>query len=363
MKKTMQTILICFVLGSGAYLPAAESWEGTDDFTSSARWYKWQKKGKNGEQGQLSLQAGTLIYSSSVPYPQGLAFASWLWGNPKKPTVLPTAANWKVQCTLEFPPTAPTSNIDVAVAGLCITLKQDTKAAMYGALRASYKNSSNALPDQLDFVRDLVVYPGANDGANVSSDPIGAGAGKFILSFLHDALKQQDTFAVTRYESPIEEQSARANFSSLSGYPSCQVGPFMMVGEKETWPGMTSNMSIRDWSVVAIDPEPIDLEVKSGTSGGVAYSVAVNGLDLVNQKLTGTVTLTVGTSTATLPISGSINKNGSFTLTAKGSKANGTSGFSCTLLYDSRFDQSQKPVGYWPRSNRITAPNQKAIKF
>jgi hypothetical protein len=251
----------------------------------------------------------------------------------------------------------------VAVAGLCITLKQDTKAAMYGALRASYKNSSNALPDQLDFVRDLVVYPGANDGANVSSDPIGAGAGKFILSFLHDALKQQDTFAVTRYESPIEEQSARANFSSLSGYPSCQVGPFMMVGENETWPGTNNNMTIRDWSVAAINPEPIDLEVKTGTSGGVGYSVAVTGLDLVNQKLTGTVALTVGTASATLPITGSIDKNGYFVLTGKGTKASGTSGFSCTLRWISMYGAENKPLGFAPRQNTVTAPKQKAIRF
>jgi hypothetical protein len=87
----------------------------------------------------------------------------------------------------------------------------------------------------------------------------------------------------------------------------------------------------------------------------VAYSVAATGLDLINQKLTGTVALTVGTASATLPITGSIDKNGYFALTAKGAGAN--KGFGCMLLYDVATGT------YQPTKNTITAPKQKAIKF
>ena len=87
----------------------------------------------------------------------------------------------------------------------------------------------------------------------------------------------------------------------------------------------------------------------------MAYSVSVTGLDLVNQKLTGTVALTVGTVSATLPITGSIDKNGYFALTAKGKGTN--RGFGCTLLYD------EATGTYRPNKNTLTAPNQKAIKF
>jgi hypothetical protein len=87
----------------------------------------------------------------------------------------------------------------------------------------------------------------------------------------------------------------------------------------------------------------------------VAYSVAVAGLDLVNQKLTGTVALTVGPASATLPIAGSIDKNGYFALTAKGTGAN--KGFGCVLLYDVATGT------YRPSKNTVTAPKQKAIKF
>jgi len=83
--------------------------------------------------------------------------------------------------------------------------------------------------------------------------------------------------------------------------------------------------------------------------------VAVTGLDLINQKLTGTVALIVGSGSTTLPITGSIDKNGYFALTAKGTGAN--RGFGCVLLYDVATGT------YRPNKNTVTAPNQKAIKF
>jgi hypothetical protein len=128
-----------------------------------------------------------------------------------------------------------------------------------------------------------------------------------------------------------------------------------MVGQNQTWPGTANNMAIRSWSVKEINPDPIDLNVQNSSSKGVAYSVSVTGLDLINQKLTGTVAITVGSASAALPITGSIDKNGYFALTAKGAVAN--KGFGCMLLYDVATGT------YRPNKNTVTAPKQKAIKF
>jgi sugar lactone lactonase YvrE len=76
---------------------------------------------------------------------------------------------------------------------------------------------------------------------------------------------------------------------------------------------------------------------------------------MTGTKFTGTVAITVGSATATLPITGSIDKNGYFVLTAKGTGAN--KGFGCVLLYDVATGT------YRPNKNTVTAPNQKAIKF
>ena len=129
----------------------------------------------------------------------------------------------------------------------------------------------------------------------------------------------------------------------------------MMVGEDQSWPGTSSNMAADNWSVVENNPDPIHLNSQNATDKGVAYSVSVTDLDLVNQKLTGTVALTVGTVSATLPITGSIDKNGYFALTAKGTGAN--KGFGCALLYDVATGT------YRPNKNTVTPPKQKAIKF
>ena len=129
----------------------------------------------------------------------------------------------------------------------------------------------------------------------------------------------------------------------------------MMVGEDQSWPGTSSNMAADNWSVVENNLDPINLNPQNAASKGVAYSVSVTALDLVNQKLTGTVALTVGSASASLPITGSIDKNGYFALTAKGTVPN--KGFGCTLLYDVATGT------YRPGKNTVTAPKQKAIKF
>jgi hypothetical protein len=183
---------------------------------------------------------------------------------------------------------------------------------------------------------------------------ISTGSRKIWLRFAHDALTQRDSLQVKDKQSG-EILYIRTESSSLASNQFCRLGPFMMVGEDQSWPGISSNMAADNWSVVENNPDPINLNVQSSFSKGVAYSVAVAGLDLVNQKLTGTVALSVGTASATLPITGSIDKNGFFALTAKGAVAN--KGFGCVLLYDVATGT------YRPNKNTVTTPKQKAIRF
>jgi hypothetical protein len=129
----------------------------------------------------------------------------------------------------------------------------------------------------------------------------------------------------------------------------------MGVDRFKAWPSLNNNFAVDNWHLRSFQPDPINLNSKTGTSGGNSYSTAVTNLGMTGAKLSGTVALTVGTASASLPITGSIDKNGYFALTAKGTGAN--KGYGCVLLYDVATGT------YRPGKNSITAPKQKAIKF
>ena len=141
--------------------------------------------------------------------------------------------------------------------------------------------------------------------------------------------------------------------TQLAVTPYVGVGP--VIAGKPNWPKDNTTLGMDNWAVTELNPDPINLNSQNATYKGVAYSVSVTGLDLINQKLAGTVALTVGSASATLPITGTIDKNGYFALTAKGRGTN--RGFGCTLLYD------VATGSYRPSKNTATAPSQKAIKF
>jgi hypothetical protein len=174
----------------------------------------------------------------------------------------------------------------------------------------------------------------------------------FRLKIVHNALLMRDILTITRLDNgaTVEERTV------VSGLPAAkEVHFFVVISGNPSWSAQGTDLGIDNWSVVENNPDPINLNPQSSTSKGIAYSVSVTGLDLVNQKLTGTVALTIGTASATLPIAGSIDKNGYFALTAKGTGAN--KGFGCVLLYDVTTGT------YRPNKNTVTAPKQKAIKF
>jgi hypothetical protein len=339
-------------------LPAAEKWEGTDDFSSasisSAKW----TKGKRGPNREASWFDQKVVYTTTVPDSDN--GASWAWGGPKKMFSVSTLRSWEISCEVTYPATGPGANLSQAVTGLFVGWFPSPKAyrAVYGRVHVSYDasgNLANTARCESDFNFELRASstgggPAEDDGS------FATGSGRFGLKFRHNGLTQTDRFEVTNLDSN-EVLYSRTDTSTLSLSPMCVVGFFMGLDDNRTWPGLSNNMAVDNWKMEAFTPDPINLNSKTSISKGVNYSVAVTALGMTGTKLTGTVALTVGTASASLPITGSIDKNGYFALVASGTKANGTSRFSCRLLYDVATGT------YRPNKNTVTAPKQKAIRF
>jgi hypothetical protein len=356
MKTTTSIKIIFSVLLVVSQLNAAEKWEGSDDFSSaSVSSTKWTK-GKSGPNREASWFEQKVVYTTTVPDSDNGAY--WAWGGPKKMFSVSTLRSWEISCEATYPATGPGANLSQAVTGLVVGWFPNQKAyrAVYGGVHVSYDasgNLANTARCESDFNFELRASstgggPAEDDGS------FATGSGRFGLKFRHNGLTQTDRFEVTNLDSN-EVIYSRTDTSTLSLSPMCVVGFYMGLDDNRTWPGLSNNMAVDNWKMEAFTPDPINLNPKTSTANGVAYSVAVTALGMTGTKFTGTVAITVGSATATLPITGSIDKNGYFVLTAKGTGAN--KGFGCVLLYDVATGT------YRPNKNTVTAPNQKAIKF
>jgi hypothetical protein len=317
-----------------------KKWEGSDDFSSaplSATLWKPMGKSKRSFQyvydGQMRC---TFVNEQSDQW--------WAWG--KNIHKLPTAANWTVSAEVQLPqsrPNGPTP--DRCKAGFGVGALPNGKQAITLKMRRSFEEGTFAISVDADY------SPGKDD-ENLTDTSF---YDRYLIFYTHDALRQTDSMQVRGQSgaTPPVSLLSQSFRTQLSRSTTAALGA--VVSGKPYWPVNNNTLGMDNWSVVENNPDPINLNPQSSTSKGIAYSVSVTGLDLVNQKLTGTVALTVGTASATLPIAGSIDKNGYFALTAKGTGAN--KGFGCVLLYDVTTGT------YRPNKNTVTAPKQKAIKF
>ena len=340
MKKTIQTIFFATVLGGLAQLPAAEVWEGTDDFSSAPLSDTlWKPMGKSKRSFQYVYDGQmrcTFVNEQSDQW--------WAWG--KNIHKIPTAANWTVSAEVQLPQSRPSGPApDRCKAGFAIGNLPSGKQVIFVKMRRYFDEGTYVIATDTDY------SPGKDD-ENFNYQSF---YDRYLLQFSHDALRQQDSLEVQGQNgaNPPEILMNATFRSQLCASP--QVGLAAGVSGKPYWPLNNTTLGLDNWVVEKNDPDPIDLNVQNSSSKGVAYSVAVTGLDLINQKLTGTVAITVGSASATLPITGSIDKNGYFALTAKGTGAN--KGFGCVLLYD------VVTGTYRSNKNTVSAPNQKAIKF
>jgi len=337
MKIVLTYILVMFF---SLTLAHSASWEGSDEFSSaslSAALWKPMGKSKRSFQyvydGQMRC---TFVNEQSDQW--------WAWG--KNIHKIPTAANWTVSAEVYLPQSSPTgSAADRCKAGFGVGALPNGKQAITLKMRRYFNEGTFVISVDADYSAgkddEILTYTSFYE--------------RYLIFYTHDALLQTDSMEVlgqngasppvSLLNQPFRTQLSRSTTAGLGA----------VVSGKPYWPVNNNTLGMDNWSVVENNPDPINLNPQNSTSKGIAYSVSVTGLDLVNQKLTGTLALTVGSASASLPITGSIDKNGWFALTAKGTGAN--KGFGCVLLYDVATGT------YRPNKNTVTAPKQKAIKF
>ena len=324
-------------------LAHSASWEGSDDFSSSlvteSLWGTYKQKipslytyVANGRLGVIHNSRDHGTYR--------------VWG--RRWHKLPTAACWTIQADF-FLPSSPTSaGTEFTKAGLGVIPNPNSKHDLWLGVKQEFWNGfAIGFPNLM--VDDVFRTRPSPESEEI---PLGQDLRSFRLTIAHDALQMKDTLTIRRLDNLeiIEERQV------VSALPVAKtILAYVGISGKPSWSALGTDLGVDNWSVVEDNPAPINLTAQTSTARGVAYSVAATGLDLINQKLTGTVALTVGTASATLPITGSIDKNGFFALTAKGTGAN--KGFGCVLLYDVATGT------YRPNKNTVTAPKQKAIKF
>jgi hypothetical protein len=322
-------------------LAHSASWEGSDDFSSAtvteSLWGAYKQKFPSLYTYVANGRLGVIHNSDEHAVAR-------VWG--KKWYKVPTAACWKIQVDIFLPSTPTSTRTEFAKAGLGVTPSANSKQDLgLGVKQEFWQGNATGLPI-------LLVDDEFRTNPNAEELYLGQDTKSFRLKIVHDALRMTDILTIARLDSgaTVEERQV------VSGLPAAkEVVFFVFISGKPSWSAQGTDLGIDNWSVVENNPDPINLNPQNSTYNGVAYSVSVTGLDLVNQKLTGTVALTVGSASASLPITGSIDKNGYFALTAKGAGA--SKGFGCVLLYDVATGT------YRPSKNTVTAPNQKAIKF
>jgi hypothetical protein len=319
----------------------AASWEGSDDFESGTvterLWGAYKQKFPSLYTYVANGRLGVIHNSNEHAVAR-------VWG--KKWHQIPTAACWKIQADIFLPSTPTSTRTEFVKAALGVTPSVNSKQDIgLGVKQEFWRGSSSGLPI-------LLVNDEFRSNPPTEELYLGQDIRNFRLTIIHNALQMSDILTIARLDNGATVEERRV----VSGLPAAKaVFVYLYISGNPSWSSQGTDLGIDNWSIVENNPDPINLNPQNSTSKGVAYSVAVAGLDLVNQKLTGTVAMTVGTVSATLPITGSIDKNGHFALTAKGKGTN--RGFGCTLLYDVTTGT------YRPNKNTVTAPKQKAIKF
>ena len=341
MRSLWRSLLAGLVLIGYGSISISSPWEGNDDFSSSTAteslWGAYKQKFPSLYTYVANGRLGVIHNSNEHAVAR-------VWG--KKWHKIPTAACWKIQADIFLPSTPTSTRTEFAKAGLGVTPSASSKQDLgLGVKQEFWQGNSAGLPV-------LLVDDEFRTNPHTEELSLGQDIRSFRLKIVHNALLMRDILTITRLDNgaTVEERPV------VSGLPAAkEVHFFVFISGNPSWSAQGTDLGIDNWSVVENNPDPINLNPQNSTSKGIAYSVSVTGLDLVNQKLTGTLALTVGSASASLPITGSIDKNGWFTLTAKGTGAN--KGFGCVLLYDVTTGT------YRPNKNTVTAPNQKAIKF
>jgi len=351
-KKIIAVIIISSVFIGLAQLPAAEIWESEDDFSSpqnSAE--RWKKVADHPTKGRASIVGGKVVYSATGDAND----AAWAWG--KKPFLIPTSASWQLECLVQLPQTAP-AGVNFTKGGMFIASTSVPKAG-YRALTFKVYQRYNG-----DGTADGFPYGDADPdysrgGEREERLNLALFYNTLALVFRHNALTQTDTYRL--FDVSLENVLAEEEFQSgLAVEPNVAVG--IVLAGKPQWSG--TDLALDTWSVAALDPGSINLPsiTKAGTTiGGAAWTLTISNLRLekfprgVSFAPKAMATLAFGSTTLSVPVTGSIQKDGTFLLVGSGSGS--AKGYKFSLVYDTH--NSVRITG----KTILTAPKQKAIKF
>jgi hypothetical protein len=355
MKKIIQLITMTTAFWGMASLRAAESWEGSDDFTSSANSANlWKKVVDRPTKGRAFVEGGEVRYSATGD----ASDAAWAWG--KRGHSIPSSASWLVECTVRLPTTAPLG-VDFTKGGMFIASTSLGRGAYRALTFKAYQryDTNQGIADGFPYA--MAEYDYSRGGELEAELPLNSSYPTLRLVFRHDALTQTDTYQIKDGGSGdvLAEEEYR---SGLAADPNVAVG-FLLAG-KPKWSG--SSLAVDDWSVAAFTPDAITLPAltKAGsTIGGSAWTLTIQNLRLVKAARGGgysaqaTGSLAFGGTTLSIPVTGTIQKDGTFLLTGRGAKGTAANGYGFTIRYDTY--ASVVITG----KNSVTAPKQKAIKF
>lgn len=358
MKKTIQSIILFMAFVGIASLQAAEIWEGSDDFSSSANSGNlWTKVADHPTKGRAFVVDGEVRYSAAGNSDD----AAWAWG--KRAYQIPSSASWQIECTMRLP-TNPGLGVNFTKAGMFIASPSVGKGG-YRALTFKvyqrYDSNSGIVTGFPEPIPETD-YSRGGEFSRSNDLPLTSYYTNLALVYRHDALNQTDDYEVYEVIGGTNRNllASQSYQSGLAADPNVVVG-FLLAGKKK-WSG--SGLALDNWAIEAFTPDAIDLPAltQAGTTiGGSPWSLTISNLILVKPSKgsayvpQASSTLSFGTNNLSIPVTGSIQKNGAFLLTGKGTGS--ASGYGFTVQYDTH--NSVRLSG----KTVVTAPKQKPIRF
>ena len=207
---------VLLTLGLCPISVAAEKWEGSDDFSSSANSGNlWKKVKDSPTKGRAYVEGGEVRYSASGDAQD----AAWAWG--KRAYPMPTSASWQLECLVQLPQTAP-AGVNFTKGGMFIASPSAPKTG-YRALTFKVYQRYNG-----DGTADGLPYGDADPdysrgGEREERLNLTLFYNTLALVFRHNALTQTDTYRLL--DVPLGNVLAEEEFQSgLAVEPNVAVG-------------------------------------------------------------------------------------------------------------------------------------------
>jgi len=350
MKKIVQGITLALVFLGTAHLPAAESWEGNDNFSSGANSANlWKKIADHRTKGRAFVEGGEVRYSAAGD----ASDAAWIWG--KRGSRIPSSASWEMECTIRLP-TNPPLGVNFTKAGILVgspSVGRGSYRILNFKVYQRYDSNSGVVTN---FPQPIAIgYARSGALATTNELPLTNHYPTLALVYRHNALLQRDDYEVYEVTGGTNRNLLDStSFSSrLAADPNVVVG-FNLAGKKK-WSG--SGLALDNWSIKAFTPtntfDPFILTKPGTTIRGLPWTLTISNLILARNR-NGTAylpqassTLSFGTNNLSIPVTGSIQKTGAFLLKGKGSGA--AQGFGFQAVYDQIFRIENQTIVTAPR--------------